>query len=371
MFSNLETLFLYNFLLFLSVFFCYLYNRKHCKLFIFIPYILIFLFSTFRYDIGYDYENYARSVLQISKFLKYLDIPTVVIIMGKEPIMVCLISFFGQIEHLFVVIFSIYSLAFTYFIYKTFDTYKIHTLGIFLLFTLTVLFQYWDWMRQGVSLSIFLFALKYIEAKKLKKYILYILFAALWHFSAIILLFAYPIARIKISNRGNKFLYILVVVFILAELQVFSFLYGIIIEYVPYYNEIYTDSDYSTVEEFKFHSLPFIIYSLWYMIIVHRAVNNNTPYAVLLFVGVILFMISGGSLLIDRIAWYFTGIQLIIVPMYYRLNGLSLSKLFICLFIFYHFMYFNRQIINGGLRGSSQYITVFSENYEHGIFIKR
>lgn len=367
MFSNIETLLIYNLLLFVIV----ILSKKHNKIFVFISYFLIFLFTSFRYDIGYDYENYARAIMQISKSLNYLDPSTIIVLTGKEPMLALLVLLLGKIEHLFVVVFSIYSLVFTYFIYKAFETYKIHTQGILLLFVLTILFQSWDWMRQGVSLSIFLFSLKYIKRRRFKQYLLCILFAALWHFSAIIMLLAYPLARIKIPDNKNRILCILIIVFGLAELQVFSSLYEIVLKYIPYYNEIYVDSEYSTFEEFKFYSLPFIMYSIWYIIIVYNGVKNNTPYVMILFVGVILFMISGGNLLVDRIAWYFTGTQLLVVPIYCKSKIFSLGKVLICLLIFSHYLYFNRQILNGGLRGSSQYITVFSNNYEHRIFNKR
>ncbi len=56
-------------------------------------------------------------------------------------------------------------------------------------------------MRQSLALSISLFAYPYAENKSLLKFLLCIILATLFHYSAIILLIIYPIANIKFTKR--------------------------------------------------------------------------------------------------------------------------------------------------------------------------
>ena len=61
-------------------------------------------------------------------------------------------------------------------------------------------------LRQAIALSISLFAFKYIDEKKILKFILTILIASLFHKTAAIFLLAYPLQYLKI-NKKSMFLF--------------------------------------------------------------------------------------------------------------------------------------------------------------------
>ena len=179
MLSKFGTFLLYNSLLLTCFLLAQSGERCKNKRYIKLSYFLLLAISVFRFDIGHDYENYANSIFRIANIFnggyRLLDISTLVNI---EPTMLITIGLFKNSIHVYALVIAVYSSIFTIFIYKTFDYFNIHKWGILLLFILTILFQSWDWMRQGVAMSIFLYSIRFLNQSNFKKYCCCIGFAA-------------------------------------------------------------------------------------------------------------------------------------------------------------------------------------------------
>ncbi len=103
---------------------------------------------------------------------------------------------------------SVFSLIKNYSPYPIISVLSFVALGYFS-FSLTGL-------RQTVAMSIVLFSFKLIEKRKLLKFVLLILFASLFHVSAIIFLILYPISKARV---GYKHL----IIFLIAMVTLFAF----------------------------------------------------------------------------------------------------------------------------------------------------
>lgn len=367
MLTHLETFVLYNLIL-LSIIpilkYGEQYRKKHLVI---IAYLILIFISIIRFDIGNDYENMYNGISAISD-LSVNDLFKSYYTLSLGSIMVPLITcIVPSSVYTPIIVLAVFSIVFFIFIYYTFDRYRIHAWGVFLLFILLIIFYSWDWVKQCSSVAIFLYSIKYIESKKILKYILCIIFASLFHISALVCLVIYPL--INLNKFTSKTLsYILLVSFILAEMNVFTMIYDVVIKNIPYYREIYEMSVYSTQDTYTYKTKTFIITSLWYIFLLYYA--QNKQISIIVCIGAVIYMISGGNLLLDRLSLYFTSAQLILVPnVYINVRPSKVKKWIFCLFIFFHCLLYNSLIFEEyGLRGSDRYETIFSAQFKRGEF---
>lgn len=342
-------------------------EKKNKKKPIVLAYIILTIISIIRYDIGNDYENYYDSIT----FLSGYDLSGVVPFLILEPsaIMLPILSVsFGFTSLTPEIVIGIYALLFFVMLYLVLEHYKTHSLGLLLLFILMILFQSWDWVKQGVSVMIVLYSIKYIEKRNPFRFVIVVLFGSLWHISAIFLLLLYPLRKLTFSSLTlTMFLFC---IFFLTELGIFKFLYTAILQIVPLYNEVYENTKYSESEVDTTRTITFIILCVWYLWLLFVTPRDKSFYALILFVGAALYMISSGSLLLDRFSLYFTSIQLFYVPMLYRIY--AKKKLYRCVFtlffIFFYAWFCNDTTKEYGLRGSDKYETLFSDQYNRKYF---
>lgn len=361
MFSIEDTLLLYNSILFVCYFLSIIGEKSKRKDFLYLAYIILFLFIVFRYDIGHDYENYARSITAKAQlFQSGYTFNQVFLIDYSEPTFLFLIYIFSSFQDVIAYVVSVYGFFYVFFLYKVFNRYSIHSMGIVVLIVTTILFQSLDWMRQGVSMALFLYSLKFLEEGRFAKYLTCILFSALWHFSCMILLLAYPLRKWNVKN--SVLAVILLSVFITAEIGLFKDLATKMMILMPFYGENFAGGEYASFSEFKYWTLPFIFQSLWYIVLVWNS-KEQQHLSKLLFIGVFFFIVSGKFLLVERVAWFFLCVSLIIVPSILKKKSLFVRLIIIPMLIF-NYLYLNRQILNGGVRGCTPYETVFSDEYQ-------
>ena len=95
--------------------------------------------------------------------------------------------------------------------------------------------MFFSGLRQSIAMGIIIFAFKYIQDKKVIKYIICVIIAMYFHKSAMFCLIFYPVYHAKITK---KWLYIIIPTMIITYVfnkQIFSFLLHI-------YNPIYEDN---------------------------------------------------------------------------------------------------------------------------------
>lgn len=166
-------------------------------------------------------------------------------------------------------------------------------------------------LRQGIALSIIIYSYKYLDKNELKKYLIAVIIATLFHTTAI---FAITLYFIKIVSKSKSrkalipIISMVILVLILGYGKILSFLiYNIGIVSTRY--AIYLPS-----ANFSFNLVEtlvlcfFVILAIVFSKKVNKLNQNNMLYILIGFFGIILTQLSGVADYADRIAFYYTGI---------------------------------------------------------------
>lgn len=151
---------------------------------IILPLLLFAVVFGMRFDVGTDYLNYLTGYLNreyVSKGEPFFD----------------LLSIIGWNLNLHSVIYFgiIAFLQLTFFLYAFKEEKYLYPFLIFFLFTNGEWLSWMNIIRQSLAICIWIYALKYIEDKKLLKYFIWCFIAYLFHNSAIMLIVLYPILK--------------------------------------------------------------------------------------------------------------------------------------------------------------------------------
>lgn len=372
MLTLLATAVIYN-----TIFFCsflllqngkkHLNSKSYLDVRIFFAYFLVWIVSVIRYDIGADYENTVYDIIEVKNSIKNgATIVAYITESMKEPGLFFFTLIFNSFPSTHLWVIAAYFTIFIYFLYKVFNAYNIHKWGIIVLYLSIIIFQTWDWIRQGTAMAIVLYAIHLYESSKYKKFMLTCILSAFFHYSSLFVIpFVILFKRFHISSK--LMVLILCAILALSISGLFKAIYGMLISLIPFYGEIYLESSkYAMFEEQSYTSVPFLLNALWLIFVVYSSKENYKLWTQLLFVGAILFMISGGSLLIDRLAWYFTCSQLIIVPYVINFNRSKIFRFLLTMFIISHIVLLNRRFfIQGELRGCVPYQTILSNEADY------
>ena len=234
-------------------------------------------------------------------------------------------------------------------------------LALMLMLTSTYL-SMMNTVRQQAAMAVFLLSLHYIDNKKLIKYLVCCLIAVLLHKSAIIMLLLYPI----LSIRNDWFKSIWIQLLLYAVCFYLQFHFETVAEWIekPFtffsesfdYEEYYLDmlfSDYWSRDKFGRNTgwgpiiniirvLPIILYS--------KTLKSYFDFPLfkliytLWFVGELLALLFGSSIILNRVVMYFTHIKPIMYSffLYYcfrsrknqnTLLGVAMILLYMALFI--------------------------------------
>lgn len=280
------------------------------KRLIYCGYFILFIISFLRYDIGNDYANYwlntevlvnqyhhSKSVLNL---YDYMD--------GRFEIGFCfLVSLFSWSNHAFFWISAVFSSIFVWSLYYVFKRHNCHFWGMALVIISEYVFLQWDWIRQSGSLSFVLLALLCAKDKDVKHIILYILIASLFHKSAIFMLLAYPLVYVKMNNRLIFTLLMMsLLVYWSGLLDNFVNQLGYIFSYVDGYDKYDLDNiALSSTHTTIFSRIRLTVFVCIGSLIALKLNEEHYFYRNVLTIGLIIYMLSGSTLLLIRIAWYF------------------------------------------------------------------
>ena len=197
--------------------------------------IILIVVAAIRYDVGQDYMyTYVPYFNGLLHGHVNEDIEIGFFILNK------IIQFF---THDYAWIFIVCSVVFFHYIYKAIREQSLMpTLSVFLLVGTTYYFIFLNAMRQLIVVAIFLYAIKFIKERNLKKFLMYMLVAATIHSSALILIPLYFVYGIKL--RPLKAFAILIVA-ILAKSLVSTLIFKIL-SFTKY--SYYIDSRFDTNE---------------------------------------------------------------------------------------------------------------------------
>lgn len=346
-------------------------EKKNNKKYIIWAYVLFFLLTALRYDTGNDYQGYYTSLDYICSYLfngtggfrtiwdNYL------LISGNEPMYLILAYVFHWLPYPALFVIGAYTAISVFFFYKAFDEYKVHSIAFILFFASGFLFWYWDLIRQSVAIAIFFYSLKYIRDGSLWRYVALILFAMLFHYSAIFLLLFYPLRYVKL----NKWIYVGV---IMASVVVVFAGYSFdnifdVIGYLPFYDSYENDKRIGAHYEGFGYKLRLTCYALVAVVAVLRSPKTDAYLKGIVTIGVVLLVMSQGNLLVDRIAVYpyyaviiAFGVAIKKSRNIYAVAGWMLVA---ALFVLQ-----GKSVLDKTDRGCSPYNTVFSDDFAHGRF---
>lgn len=268
-----------------------------------ILFIVLFTLSAFRDGVGTDYKNYE------SLFYGYISVGDAAI-ERLEPgfkIIFELVSFFTSEPRLFFIITSFLILSF--FFLGFFKYSRSILLSIFLFISLYYYFNSLNTIRQFVGMSIvFYVSTRYLVDRKLYKYVLSVIFASLFHLSALIVIPAYWLCK-EISFRTVLILLFCLPVVLLSYDFFASFIFKIFPSYAIY-------SDYQTGS-----SSVFLAIQMAFFIIIFMVYKNNkiwTKVELISFnfslISLFLYVLSYKNIIFFRVGIYFGMYLLILVP---------------------------------------------------------
>lgn len=215
---------IYSFILFATTLCLYCDKKaKGTNFFYICGFIIITSFCAFRYKVGFDYEGYINIYEDI-----YYDLISYV-----EPGYFLLNKMFVPNHYGYLFVLAIMSFFSLFLLFQVFKHYNILLYGIFFLITFQLLFMINNQVRQGLSLAIFMYAIQYIETKRYLKYVISILIAAMFHTTALILLFVPFLQHIRIQ----RWTWILLIICSLGGyfIGIFDTIIGKIFDWLPIY----------------------------------------------------------------------------------------------------------------------------------------
>ncbi len=314
--------------------------------------LIIALFIGFRYKVGVDWEGYRNDFFALKK--------------NVNP------SFFSQSYELgyYIISLVIAKIGLSYqwlfflvaliswiFIYKSIPTFLLPLL-IFFIFVDEFFFWSMNGMRQYAAMSIWLFSIRYLSNKQFIKYIICILFASLFHTSALLFIPLYFIPYQKLFQRQIWFI-LFIISFIIGSSGLFlkmvenslislSHVIPFLKSYLHYIenNRFFVDESVKVGFGFYFR----IIVNALIIFFSYRVVKTypkTSIYFVLLFFGIILFNLTYNISLLGRFNNYFLFIRTIVLAiLVYYYWRIPQYRIFVIAFCFLYFILFIFAIYN-------------------------
>lgn len=207
---------------------------------------------------------------------------------------------------------TILALIFNYAIYKFIkDNSSNYLMSVLLYINLLYFYQSMNILRQFFALSIILlFGYKLIKEKKLKKYIITVLFAALFHSTALFAIFLYPLCHLRHSRKMIALIIIGAIVGTLLLNQVYPIIASLL-NREEFYINMMGEAKLGNIIK----TLIFLSMYLFSLIIIKRneRQNYNSYLNILLFTTAIFFT-SINMAVLSRAGQYFSIISLISLP---------------------------------------------------------
>jgi hypothetical protein len=258
--------------------------------------IILFLFSAFRYEIGSDYNHYVdifNSLANGKEYYRYF----------KEFGFVYLNDFvyaIGGTPQLFFFITSLFTITLLYFGFKFYANSKSQMLFITMLFIPLLYFYSLNAVRQILSVAIFLYASRYIISREKLKYFLLSFIAISFHYTAVIIL---PLYWILNKNIKSYFIYMLLVFIIFGGVpHLIEFLLSTA---HTSYSNYFTHEKYSATRESKY--LLLIYYSVFIigMTYLKKYFTENRIIFNAIIIYFLIKIIALDMIILNRLSVYF------------------------------------------------------------------
>ena len=308
--------------------------------------------SVIRYDVGTDYISIFRNgFLRISSGgtmpsweFGFMGIIRTILLFSSD----------------YVWLFAIMAVLTSFFTFKAIYRLSNNVVLSILLYVLgEVYFFSLNGVRQGLSIAIFLCAIKYIQSRQFIKYALMIVLAASMHFSAVILITFYWLYAVKITPKVA-----MITLMVSATLLPFiNAAFRAIVSmtrYAWYIGSIFDTTDWSLSDLIM--AVPILATGYYFY---HRATDNKL-YGFLLnlqTLSLIIAIYSSQIFLVFRLNPYFTATQMFLVPLIISMAQTKKAKILLTIFFISLFtIYFVWGFLIIGWHDVFPYQTIFSRN---------
>lgn len=351
-------------LLALVVFLLSFYNNKWIFFFIL---LLFFFINIFRdYSVGTDYgRNYKRNydssiTYDLNSNLKLDLSETSDVLTTQNEIAWRFITFVSKKMDLpfSFVNFIAASLIFTF----LFLALRRSPLPVFSLLLYLLLFRYFasfNILRQSVSITILLYAIKYVEERNMLKYFLYCIFASLFHASSLILIFVYFLPFLKINKKTS---YLLIFIsFLVPILQIDKLLLGIFYDFNLINSYVkYLDIGYEFKRLMIVYYIPNIILSFIFIYLHYKSETKELNiYSKLWFLSLLITNLTINYYALFRINEFFITSLIIGIPLLVKNKNVRVTHnnmIFVFIFLMIYFF----EYLLGNLNSIVPYKFIFS-----------
>jgi len=256
-------------------------------------------------------------------------------------------TFGGNIQTIFFIM-SIISFSFLYKALKMYTPYR--NISIFLYFCLVFFVLDMSGIRQAVSLNIFFFSIRYIKDKNIKKYLIYILIAISFHWTAILFIPFYFFLNKRFSTIKCFIFTSICLLIAIFKINWISFFINFIIKYFTkglFISKIIiysTNNIFAVSKRFGFGGIAICLIFI-FICIFRKKMEKRFPFFniffnLFLFYIFIFFGLFMFAEISSRLRFY-TFLSIIILLPYFLffIKTLESKTIYLFLMIFYGFLY--------------------------------
>ncbi len=233
--------------------------------------------------------------------------------------------------------------------YKMFEYYRreIDFFTAIIVFGFVFVLYFFGIVRLFISTGICAYAFRYFFEKKQKKFNAFIILAAMFHYSALILIILNLLIN-KEHNKKNLTKFYLIIA--LGIPLVFIVISKFIFPYVSFKYAGYVLNNNFKISLLNFDKVPFIIlYYIFYGYLIKS--NKNIKMHIVIFSLSIIISVYSSLVDFGRLEWYFAIEQCILLPMlvksFSRSRNAFINFILVPLVLVYCFLYSNRMFHAG------------------------
>lgn len=323
------------------------------KLYLLSVFLFVLFFCSFRFFVGNDYDGYVKGFYLIQQYGSN--------VMLWEPGYYWLNDLFSTHAVGYWYVFFISSFISCFFLFIALCKENVLKWGLFFTFTLGLLIFMNNGIRQGIAITVFLYAIRYVQERSFIKYLLCVLLATCFHYSALILIFVYFIREVRLP--GYLWVLLLLMTFALQFTGVFRTLLNQFIAHIPYYGSGYsTKGDvYVSADTLGLGILYKFLVALTVAVFYKRL--DSPFYATLFLMGAVLNNLFFGMALFERISNYLLFTNVIVFA--HLVNRPFLRQVKYVL-VSVSLLYYGIQSLTGMERdGAVPYRTIINEDLEN------
>ena len=343
----MTTLIFYNFILFSSTFFVWLSEKSRTyfdkMILLFIAFLIVFLPSAIRYDIGVDYLNYLE-IYNNEWFKDYIN---------KEPSFYFINLVFKNLDVHFQLLIVTFAFIFTIVAFKAYPKKNAWLLH-FIFFSLMLYFSF-STMRQAVSISFCLLALFYFFEKRYLIFLVLIIIGSTFHQSILLIIILGFFAIIPLNIYIKTYLIpILFICFIFFAYISMNFLFVFIEQFLilinfSEYSNYFNSSTHFQVNDFGsgYGVFAKVLFSIYIILNTKQFVKLNPNYwliIILNFIYAVGTVLANNIIIFDRMVAIFVSGPIIGAFLLFQLQkNKNIHRFVLMIFLIFLTLSFNKE----------------------------